>query len=300
MWHMAGYYDESDDIERGYAVAGFVGNQHDCVHLDLAWKGRILDKYDLEYFKASELNAGAGQFAKFRDNPNDLNAPFTPREKNLFNEIKIATIDLTVSFDLLIAIGAVCMLPDYYRLAEEYSRAGKTIPAPYFFCSQLMMMESGFLMHRLNTRLSASQQGLIRPVFDSHEQYSGRAKQMFDEFCRKNPISSNSLLPPHYEDEKDYRVLQAADNLAYECRRLLITTEYDRHIPERIAMTRLKKMVYKIYKLNYDAMKGVMEAQSPEKMPFEAEIHNRKELISELDDIEKEAREKRERVWKNR
>jgi len=83
MWHMAGYYDESDDFNCGYAVAGFLGHQHDCVHLDLAWRDKILDKYDLEYFKASELNTGKGQFAKFRDNPNgDLNAPFSPREKN--------------------------------------------------------------------------------------------------------------------------------------------------------------------------------------------------------------------------
>jgi hypothetical protein len=61
MWQMAGYYDESDDNDRAYAVAGFMGHQHDCVHLDMAWKERILDKYDLKYFKASELNSGKGE-----------------------------------------------------------------------------------------------------------------------------------------------------------------------------------------------------------------------------------------------
>src|SRR5215468_1215558 len=111
MWHMAGYYDESDDIARGYAVAGFIGHQHDCVHLDLAWREKVLQKYGIDYFKASELNAGTGQFAKFRDDPNKLDAAFSPREKKLLDEIKIATIDLTLSFDLLIGIGAVCMLP---------------------------------------------------------------------------------------------------------------------------------------------------------------------------------------------
>lgn len=38
MWQMAGYYDESDDFQRGYAVAGLLGHQHDLVHLDLAWR----------------------------------------------------------------------------------------------------------------------------------------------------------------------------------------------------------------------------------------------------------------------
>ena len=69
MWHVAGYYDESDDNDRAYAIAGFVGHQQDCVGLDIAWREKILKKWDIEYFKASELNAGRGQFAKFRDDP---------------------------------------------------------------------------------------------------------------------------------------------------------------------------------------------------------------------------------------
>jgi len=188
------------------------------------------------------------------------------------------------------------MLPDYRRIAEEYKRMNKLIPAPYFLCAQLILMESGFVAHRINNELGPSQQALIRPVFDSHKEYSRRAKQMFDEFCRKNPISSQPLLAPHYESDQDYLMLQVADNLAYESRRLLITTEYDTHIPERRAMKRLKEKIYKIYKLNYATIKAIMEAQSPEKIPFEAEIHNRHELISELDEIEKEASERGKRV----
>ena len=74
-------------------------------------------------------------------------------------------------------------------------------------------------------------------MFDSYEQYSRRAKQMFDKFAKKNPISSSCLLPPYYESDRDYLVLQAAGNLAYECRRLLISEEYDKHIHERVAMS---------------------------------------------------------------
>ena len=68
MWHMAGYYDESDDFERGYAVAGFLGHRMiACISISLGETG-FSDKYELEYFKASELSSGKGQFAKFRDN----------------------------------------------------------------------------------------------------------------------------------------------------------------------------------------------------------------------------------------
>lgn len=290
MWHAAGYFDESDDCERGYSVAGFIAHQHDCVHFDFVWEKKILRKYDLEYFKASELNCGKGQFAKFRDDPNDLDKKFSPREKALLDQIKVDSIDAILEFkDLFIGLGVSLMLPDYHRLAEEYKVHGKIIPAPYFFCAQLIMVQSGFIMSRLNYSSSENQQAFLRPVFDSHEQYSGRAKMMFDEFCTKNPITSSSLLPPHYESEQQYLMLQAADNFAYECRRLLITEEFDTHIPERAAMKRLKQAVYKIYKLDYEALKIIMEAQGPDEIPFEAAIQNRHDLIKELDAMETEA-----------
>jgi hypothetical protein len=140
MWQMAGYFDESDDFERGYAVAGFLGHQHDCVHLDLAWRERILKKHQLDYFKASELNGGVAQFAKYRDDPKSLDAKFSEKEKQFFNQVKIDTIDVTVSFEMLIGIGAVLVLPDYYRLKEEYEKMGKLLLAPYHFCAQTVIL----------------------------------------------------------------------------------------------------------------------------------------------------------------
>ena len=180
-------------------------------------------------------------------------------------------------------VGAVLMLPDYHRLLEECKSTGVILAAPYFFCAHLIMVESGFMMHRINQGITGFRQGLLRPVFDSHEAYSGRAKQMFDDFCRKNPISSHFLLPPHYEDDRHYLMLQAADNLAYECRRLLITQEYEKHLPMRRPMERLKKQIHKIYKLDYESMKMIVEAQRPDSIPFEAEISNRHELLKDLD-----------------
>jgi len=275
MWTAAAYFDESDDNNRAYAVAGFLGHQHDCVHLDMAWKERLLNKYQIDYFKASELEWGIGQFAKFRDNPEHLDAKFSDREKTLFKAIKIESIDLILEFDLIIGFGAVLMLPDYDRLLSEYKAIDKPLPAPYFFCAQLVMMESGFIMDYLNDGAPTSQQGLVRPVFDSHEQYSRKTKQMFDTFAEKNPLCSKFLLPPLYENDKDYLMLQAADNLAYEARRLIITSEYDKHVPERQAMTRLKERVYRIYKLDYPSMKMIMDNQQADLIPIKPNVANK-------------------------
>lgn len=275
MWQAAAYFDESDDNKQAYAVAGFLGHQQDCVYLDWEWKERLLDEYQLDYFKASKLEYGRGQFAKFRDNPDQGNAKFSDREKALFRKIKTESIDIILKFDLIVGFGAVLMLPDYHRLLSEYKEVGKTLPAPYFFCAQLVMMESGFIMDEFNADRPESQRGLVRPVFDSHEKYGPRAKQMFDAFEQKNPLCSHYLLPPLYEDDRVYLMLQAADNLAYEVRRLLITSEYDKHISERRAMTRLKERVYRIYKLNYQSMRMIMDGQRPDVIPIRPEIENK-------------------------
>lgn len=270
----AGYFDESDDNERAYSVAGFLGHQRECVYLHWAWEERILKPYHLEYFKASELNAGTGQFAQHRDNPKrNLNALFSQREKELFNKIKTESIDVFLDF-LLIGIGAVVMLPDYHRLFQEFKAAGKVLPDPYFVCAQLVMMESGLIIGEINESASSLEKSYVRPTFDNQETYKGKTKLMFDDFKAKNPLCSRWLLPPNYEDEKDYIALQAADNLAYECRRLLITEEYDTHVSERKAMTRLKEHIHKIYKLNYDSLKMIIESQSSDSIPVTPEVKN--------------------------
>ncbi len=278
VWQAAAYFDESDDNDQAYAVAGFLGHQHDCVHLHWAWEERLLKKYELKYFKASELESGMGQFARLRDNPKRLNSKFSAREKGLFRKIKIESIDITLEFGLIQGFGAVLLLPDYHRLLSEYKAIRRPLPAPYFFCAQLVMMEAGFIMNAINARSSWSQQGLVRPVFDSQEEYRGRAQQMFDIFAKKNPLCSYFLLPPHYEDDRKYLMLQVADNLAYEVRRLLISQDFSKHIPERRAWARLKDRVLRIYKLNYEALKMIMDSQMPDVIPIKPEIENRMTL----------------------
>ena len=121
----AGYFDESTDDGDSfcYVVAGFVGSQHATVILDLRWKD-ILIEYGLDYFKASELSAGEGQFKKYRDDPAATEwKPFSAREKAKFTEIKKRFTDVIVSCRGLYGIGAALILPDLDRLRKEYPRA---------------------------------------------------------------------------------------------------------------------------------------------------------------------------------
>jgi hypothetical protein len=254
----AAYFDESDDKDRAYGVGGFIGAQIDCVHLDWAWKEHILDKYGLKYFKASELEHGVGEFRKFRDDPQNTDARFSQREKTLFREIKTKTVDLFLDAEFVIGFGAVVVWPDYERLLQEFKADGLVLPHPYWFGAQVVYMEAGWIMNYVNEGEPNSQQAYVRPIYDDHQEYRPKAKQIFDDYREKNPLWSKYLLTPHYESDQDYIVLQAADNLIYEMRKLVIRDALDEIRPERIPMTRLKERIWKVYKLNYESMKAIM------------------------------------------
>jgi hypothetical protein len=271
----AGYFDESSDEgieDRSYCVAGFVGNGAAALELDMRW-GDLLGKYDLDYFKSSEIEFGFGQFAKHRYNPSKLTDPLTSNEKALIREIKTAFIDLICDCEEMIGIGCVLLIRDYELLRSESPHAAKVLPVPYVLCANLTLLEAGNMANEANSINSYAT--VVRPVFDSHLEHGPRFLAAFDSYRRNNPISATYLLPPHYEVEQKYRCLQAADCLAYEARRLLIRDEYEPHREVRVAMTRLSEQVGKIYKLDYESLKIIADAQAPDRIPIKPAITRR-------------------------
>lgn len=214
-----GFFDETtdEDLEGStYTVAGFISNNQASACMELKWAD-LLREYHLEYFKASELSAGAGQFRQYRDEPDrDDWRPFSDREKRRFAEIHTAFTDLIVEFaEEIHGIGAVVILPDYEKIMQGYPPAKKTLSYPYYLASQLVLIESGTQCAILNRNLPSHRRVCLRPVFDSHETYSGRMKQAFDYFRERNPTSARALLPVHYEDDQDYLSLQVADKYSF-------------------------------------------------------------------------------------
>ena len=272
MFLAAGYFDESSDNEleeRCFTVAGYVAAGAPAVVLDLRWKA-LLREYDISYFKASELDNGFGEFLKFRDDPKgDVLARFSEREKVLFREIKTRFVDLICGEDGLIAISATCILRDWNLLRLEHPELIAKLPPMYQLCGHLVMLEAGFMMSDTNAANRPENRGLLRPVFDSHKEYSARFILSFDTFCQKNPIASKHLLPPIFEDDKTYHCIQAADLLAYEIRRIVGNETFDDVKRFRIAMQRLAPQVSTVYVLNYRALKLLAGRQRPDSIPIE-------------------------------
>ena len=109
-----------------HTVAGFVGNGHAALDLDMRW-GELLEKYDLEYFKASEIEFGFGEFVKHRDDPTKPTDPLSDNEKGLIREIKTAFIDLICDCDEMVGVGAVVILPEYERLLQDSAHAKQVL-----------------------------------------------------------------------------------------------------------------------------------------------------------------------------
>jgi hypothetical protein len=268
MFLAAGYFDESSDEgleDKSYSVAGFVGSGAAALEMDMGW-GELLKRFDLDYFKASEIEIGFGAFAKHRSHPKQLSDPLTDSEKNHIREIKIAFIDLICDCEDMIGIGAVLLLRDYQILQEESPHAARVLPAPYVICADLALIEAGMMVNEANAYYPYG--SVIRPVFDSHQEHGPRFLNGFQSFQKKNPLSSRYLLTPHYETEQDYRCLQAADCLAYEARRLLVRDEFEPHRPMRKAMERLSDQIGRMYKLDYEALQMIAEKQTPDVIPI--------------------------------
>ena len=263
---VAGYFDESSDNdaeERCFTVGGYIASGAPAAILELRWNV-LLGKYNLAYFKASELDNMFGQFKQHRDDPNGhANKRFSDREKQLIRDIKTEFVDLIVKEnDALIAVSATVIIRDWNLIRHEDPETIKRLPPFYQLCGHLVMLEAGLLMNSSNAINAADYRGQLRPIFDTHQEYSKRFVLSFPEFARKNPNASKFLLPPLFEKEEDYLMLQAADLFVYEMRRTVGNYHFDGREVVRKAMERLLPQISRTFVLDRRALYALVGSQS--------------------------------------
>lgn len=264
---VVGYFDESEDPEEldgaTYTVAGFVASNRLSSVIEMRWRD-LLDKYKIEYFKASELSAGMGQFKQYRDDPELKKwAPFSEREIAIFGEIKAAFTDVIVKVGADIRIvGATVILPDYEQLAIDEPDTVKHLSHPYYECAQTVLMEAGLQIHKENRDYHEPRGHVsLRPMFDSHQNYESKLKGIFGEFCAKNPLASRYMMEPLYESDKAYLSLQVADNIAFEIRKYAVSTLRNGR-PMRKSLERIYPFFWRVFKLDYAGLKLCAEANA--------------------------------------
>jgi hypothetical protein len=262
------YYDESDE-KPGFSLAGYSASYATWVHLDWAWQC-LLRKWKLEYFKASECENLLGQFARYRDKPADLKAPLKPSERARQIEIKTQFIDLICKHsDDLQGYGAVVVLEDFQRIISEDANARRIfLDKPYYVCLQLCLAATAMPVRDHNQRHTNREDHVsVKPIFDSHQEYSRLATMAFERFLQANPRSAEVLLPLDYEQDREVSALQVADNLAYEARKHLTRQIRECDDYMRKPMERLRPFIYRIYRPDYDALKLIVARQNPDYIP---------------------------------
>jgi hypothetical protein len=263
MTMAVGFFDESSDETQSvcYTVAGLVGSNEATAILEMRWRD-LLTQYNLKYFKASQLDAGDGEFRQFRDNPQgDPKTRHSEAEKRRLVEIKTAFTNVIVNCDGLYGIGAAMMLQDCERIKQEYPNVPTFQQPPYFLCVNSVLVESGAMVSIENRRRRAYDTGWLQPVFDSHEEYGPRVRDAYEFMRQKNPISLTDVLLPHYEDDRVYLTLQAADNLAFEIRKYAVGRRGNQK--ERVPLTMLRPCIQMVYDFSYEALKIIAGNQDP-------------------------------------
>jgi Protein of unknown function (DUF3800) len=262
------FFDESDE-KPSFSLAGYSAAYDTWLHLDWAWRC-LLTKWKLNYFKASECENLLGEFAQYRNNPKDLKSPLTSDERTKAVEAKTAFVDAVCKHgDDLHGYGAVVILEDFEKLIRESDEANRLfMDNPYYLCFQLCLVAAAMPARDANQKRSGDDRIQIRPIFDSHKEYSRVANTLFQKFKVKNPRSAEVLLPPGYDDDVDSSALQTADNLAYEVRKLLTRQISKGDDFMRKAMERLRPFTYRVYRLDYQALKLIVARQDPDYIPI--------------------------------
>jgi Protein of unknown function (DUF3800) len=255
------YYDESKD-DTSFGIGGYLAPLDTWVHLEWKW-GELLKAWNIAYFKASECENGLGEFARYRDDPTDLKAPLKVHERDRLRKAQTQFIDAICSHhDYLHGVGAVTNCADFQRIISESADARRLLmDDPYYICLQLSLVAASELIWEANASRPKENQIFVKTIVDSHEEYSGKAKILYDKFREKNPRAAGVLLSLHYEDDIQAAPLQVADTIAYEVRKFLTWESARPERPVRPQLLRLCPEIYRIFRIDYDVLKVIIAKQ---------------------------------------
>lgn len=219
---LTAYMDESHDSgAKVFAVAGYIGSPAEWFELERHWAKRLSED-GIKCWHAADCESGFGEF-KALSKPQRI-------------ALKTDLVSLTNSSNV-VGFGTVMDLEDH-RKALAKPAGKKKIGKPYHMCLQLTIITISRNVRNLPD--------IVAYVVDQQEEYSGYAKAVMDDFKKVNPLSAPKIGTLTYASKAAFVPLQVADNLAYECMKLLLNNLHDKERVERIAMTRMKKRLQTI------------------------------------------------------
>jgi len=237
------------------AVAGFLGNQTDWLYTADKWEKCLQHHDDLPYFRASECETLVGAFARFRENPKDVNSPLSAQEKKRRTDIKKAFVEVVVNASI-VGFGAAVLVNDLQNVIRSYPQKAKEFENPYLLCCQFAMSAAGYVTTRVNHERRVN--NILSFVFEQNE-YAGLFPKIYQEFQEKNPYISEYMGSYSFVPWFKYVPLQTADLLAYETMKVLFNSLEYPTLKTRNALREMQSGVQSLYRLDYDTLSAVVE-----------------------------------------
>jgi hypothetical protein len=224
-----GYFDESYKDHRVFAIGGYVGRDRDWNPIAKAWRNRRL-KNHVQCFHAADCEDGREEFK-------DLS-----KEERI--QLKTDLIQIVGRSTNLGGFGAAVIIEDFYKVRESSDRAKEVLgPDPYFMCFQMLLTAVCVELEQQGATPGMS----VAYIFEEQEEFSGRAKGLYDRFKKINPEYAPRLGTVTYAPKQKFIPLEIADNLAYETMKEVLNNKFDPERPRRISMA---KMIPKIRRVD--------------------------------------------------
>jgi hypothetical protein len=212
---IAAYLDESFDTAKAglFVVGGLMGRGVAVFELERRWERlRKRKDIDIAYYKASDCEAGKGEFAKLVRDPKNI----TPEERGRLTAINQEFIALIPRSDApLVAFGVGIIQKDFYDIIQDTNARAILGDNPYRLAYDFAMIQCAWAMKELSTGDS------VAFVCDEHEKYSPLALEAYHGLKLNNPVAEKYLGSFSVGDDKECEPLQAADAVVFEIRRAL-------------------------------------------------------------------------------
>jgi hypothetical protein len=226
---MYSYMDEScDDSGTGvFAVGGLLTRGVPSFELERKWeKLRKRPDIDISYFKASECKNGRGEFAKFVAAPGSP----SPTEHQKLDSISREFLSLIPKEEYIVVHGVGILQTDFYDVIQETNACAILGVNPYRLAYDFAMIQCAWAMKQLEQEIKRDKENVafggwwrecVSFVCDEHEQHSRLADEAFCNLKLTNPNAAEYMGTFESADDKRVEVLQAADAVAFEIRRVL-------------------------------------------------------------------------------
>jgi hypothetical protein len=228
------YLDESWDQhqEKLLVIGGMMGRYEEWSKIEWPWK-LLLEKYGIEYYRASEAEFARGEFDKepFRTGQN----PATEVQYKLLQNVRQEFFEVMTGG----AVSGLAMgipIQTFREVANTPERLEKFGGTPYYLCGHTAMLR----MLKAE-KYAINSKELMAFIFDRQPEFDAEMLKVHAHMATPQCEFYSQVGSIAFEDKRRFIPLQVADTLAYEVRKDFERKMVDPNAGERPEFKRLKE-----------------------------------------------------------